>query len=658
MYDFKILVIVFSLVFLASPEVFADKTQQLQQINKSIRTRHYSKAVTQLAPLVKSGDAEAQFLLAGLYRSGKGTKKDLDRAMGLYEKAAKSGHADAQYTLASLLEKRGDIDQAFFWYHEAADQGQRKAQRKLKAARNAKENLKSQDLDSDKVFSAIIHNDIQQIKTLIDAGYDFNIQDDSARSPLIAALLAEHKELADLLLPVTKNLKHADKNQNQAIHVATANSYDDIVQKLLNKNVDINARDNLGNTPLLIAIRHDDARLTKLLLNNKADYNLDNKRRVSALELAQTRADPDVKKVFAQKGIKFEGKQRLTSNVSIKDFEKSISQSSSLYKGWPILSIACLLGEEDIAQQLLKQGANVNASDSSGFTALHRASSKNQVKTVKLLLANGAVINAKNDKGETPVFLAAETGGLETVEYLVAKGADTSILSSNKTSPLAVAISNQRNKVAMLLAEQDLDAVSLHTAAMLSIQKSLQNVSLKLIPRDKLINEVDNNKHSLLWFSADKGMEKSVAAILLNKSVDLNQKDSKGFSPLSRAVLKGHTKIARLLIAIGADINTKTSEKNTLLMQSVISGEKDMTQYLIDKKLDINAKNNSGETALMLAAGAGNNDLVEILIAAGADIQTRNQDDLSAYEIALNAGKKDTAELIREKSGRLFKLFN
>jgi ankyrin repeat protein len=658
MINIKILAIAFTLLFLITPELQAKGKEQLQEINRSIRIREYSKAVKQLQPLIRSGNSEAQFLMAGLYRSGKGVDKDLDKAMQLYEKASNGGHAEAQYTLASLLEKKGELTQSLFWYHQAAEQGNRKAVKKLKVAEKFSEISANNDISPDTVFSSIIHNNIKLIKSCVDNGYNFNIQDKASRSPLIAALLAEQKEIADLLLPVTRNLNHADQNSNRAIHIAASNSYIDIIKKLLHKKVDINARDRLGNTPLLIAVRHDDAKVTRLLLKNKADYNLKNKSKVSAIELAQTRADAGVLKAFANQGIKVSKKQDKYNDVSIKDFEKSIKQSSSLYKGWPILSIACLLGENDIARQLLKQGADVNAVDSSGYSALHRASSKDQVNTVSLLLASGAHINIKNQKDETPLYLAAEAGNHKTVKFLLSKGADPTLLSSNKTSALAVAIANKRKDVAMILADKDLDDASIHTALFLAIQKELEPVAVKLVKRDKLINQADNNKRSVLWFSADRGMKKATAALLLNKSINVDQKDVKGYSPLARSILRGYSVISKLLIGIGADINTQTSEKNTLLMQSVLSGKKEMTKLLIDKKINIDAKNNSGETALMLAAAAGDNEIVKMLIDAGANIQTRNQDDLSAYDIAINAGKKDTAELIRNNSGSLFKLFN
>lgn len=638
--------------------LYGDIEEKLKEIEKSIRLREYSQAVKLLRPLVKSGNSEAEFRMADIYRSGTGIKKDLKQAMILYEKAANRGHADAQYTLASLLQKRGKKGQAERWFQQAAVQGHSKAQKKLAAIQASEASTDTSKVKPEQVFSSIIHNDVDRIKKLLKNGYEFNILDEKSRTPLMAALLAEQKDIAALLVPVSKNIKHADRNKNQAIHFAAVNGYTAIVRQLLKKNVDINVQDGLGNTALIIAIRHDDARLTRLLLGNKADYSIKNKKRKTAVDLALARKNAAVLKVLESKGIDVKPRHTTYAKTDIKSFRQSIQQSSSVYKGWPILSIASLLGEKEIVSQLLKQGADINARDKSGYTALHRASSKGQYDTVRMLLSSGALINAVSNKKETPLVLAAQTGGLKTVKLLINNGADTSILTEGKDSALSLSIADKHPQIALALADKKLDTESIHDALLLSVQVNMQDVSLKLIPRDRFINKLDKNKRSVLWHSADQGMQKVAAALLLKKSVKMDQKDVNGYSPLARAVLKGYRNIAVIMIGKGANLNTLTVESNTLLMLSVISGNNALLKLFSEKDIDINAKNNVGDTALMLAAAAGNDNMVEILIKAGANIQTRNQDELNAYEVALNSGHKQTAELIRKHSGRLFKLFN
>lgn len=63
---------------------------------------------------------------------------------------------------------------------------------------------------------------------------------------------------------------------------------------------------------------------------------------------------------------------------------------------------ACWTGKADIAEILLKNGANVNAQTLRGFTPLHYAYQKNFKQCVKVLLAHGADVTIKSSLGKTP----------------------------------------------------------------------------------------------------------------------------------------------------------------------------------------------------------------------------------------------------------------
>ena len=61
----------------------------------------------------------------------------------------------------------------------------------------------------------------------------------------------------------------------------------------------------------------------------------------------------------------------------------------------------CFKGNRQIAKMLLDHGANVNAQNNSGGTALIFAATFGQEKIVNLLLEHGANKNLKDDKGNT-----------------------------------------------------------------------------------------------------------------------------------------------------------------------------------------------------------------------------------------------------------------
>ena len=67
---------------------------------------------------------------------------------------------------------------------------------------------------------------------------------------------------------------------------------------------------------------------------------------------------------------------------------------------------------------LLERGADPNARQQLGFTALHGSAASGDRETAELLLAHGADPQATNDEGKTPADFAAERGHTEFAEWL------------------------------------------------------------------------------------------------------------------------------------------------------------------------------------------------------------------------------------------------
>ena len=657
---FKALILIL-IAGMSSPALSNETDSIFSDIDQSIRFREYSEAVNKLKELIQLEIPEAQYRMADLYRSGKGVKRNMKAAITLYEKAALSGLVEAQYTLASIFEKRGqfqNISKAKKWYQTAADQGYRKAIEKIDQLNSSAISSAKHEVDDEIIFSAVRNNDLKRVQTFIDQGIDLNLFDSNLRSTFMIALLSEHEEMSKMLIPLSHHLDQADLEKRKPIHIASGLGYIDIVQQLISKKVDINAQDSLGNTALMIATRHNDADMISLLLKNKAKHLIQNKKKQTAINLVQLQNNNKTTRVYNRFGIKTKKEAESFANLDVNTFKKSIASDSSLYKGWPLLNVASLLGEIEIAKILLTQNVDLSATDNEGNTALHRAASKGELEIAKLLISNGSLVNALNNKLESPLYLAAFSGKRKMIEYLLNKNADTSLIAKNKSNALSISILNKHPESAIALASSKLNPSFLHHATLLAIQNKMETLSLKLLARDNLVNAVDLDRRNSLWHCANTGQTKALNYLLKNKSPNLDALDINGYSALARAVNNGNAEVSRILIEHGASIDTLTQEKNTLLMLSIVSGNTEITKKLLGLKANVNAKNNSGDTALMLAAASKKDDIIKLLIQAGADIQTRNKDDLNAYEIALKAGHNDTATLIREHSGRLFKIFN
>jgi TPR repeat protein len=104
-------------------------------------TQNYAQALIWLHKAAESGDADAELTLAGMYRDARGVQEDSDEAEKWYRKAAEHGNAEAQVQLAGIYESDAsnasdadrpqDLSQARSWYQKAAEQGNAEAERCL-----------------------------------------------------------------------------------------------------------------------------------------------------------------------------------------------------------------------------------------------------------------------------------------------------------------------------------------------------------------------------------------------------------------------------------------------------------------------------------------------------------------------------------------------
>gem|GEM_PF-5596015 len=82
------------------------------------------------------------------------------------------------------------------------------------------------------------------------------------------------------------------------------------------------------------------------------------------------------------------------------------------------LLVAARTGDNARIMQLLNAGADIAAKNPSGWTPLHFAASFKHIQTCAILICKGADVNAKDERGDTAMQWAACGGYKKTEQFL------------------------------------------------------------------------------------------------------------------------------------------------------------------------------------------------------------------------------------------------
>lgn len=237
--------------------------------------------------------------------------------------------------------------------------------------------------------NAVLAADIERIKLLVKKGADINARDAQGYAPM---------------------------------HTAARNRHPDLIGRLADLGADINAADGDGMTPLIHAAMRNHVPSVKMLLTRGADIEGPGAQGYPPLALAIAENKFEVARAFMEAGAAIDnpaGPDGLTPLMVA---------ASQVSPGEGGIFLPGSTRPLDVARELIKRGANVNAQSKHGVTPLMIAAARNITPMIGLLVQAGASADLKSSEGKTALQIAEQNGSEQAAKALkvIGKAADGS----------------------------------------------------------------------------------------------------------------------------------------------------------------------------------------------------------------------------------------
>jgi ankyrin repeat protein len=395
----------------------------------------------------------------------------------------------------------------------------------------------------------------------------------------------------------TKQKTVTTSSPNQSLFYAIGKDDLNAVRNLLARGANVNATDEAGFTPLMVAVQTTDAAMVKLLLEKGSNANV------------------------------------LDSHEATPLFYATLSNIGA--------------DNGDIVQLLLDHGANPNFKNQH-ISPLENAAGLGERKAVELLLAKGAGSDKQDGSLNNALMAVLQSGNMQmTRSGIYAYGATFS--DAQKKTLMTNAVTNDTAIVKTLLDHgADISPYRDNSALLYAADNGVAPIIRLLLDKKASVNGSDTD-HVTPLMNAAQGGHADVCEMLLAAGADPNLKDTSGKTALLYLVENGCSQIARTLpqkreMLLDGESDEETSRdvppaEAANWQQWADENDTAIVNALAAGKANLEVRDQQENTALIIAAANSSPAVVQALVKAGAAINVQNEAGINALMNVIKNGR-------------------
>ncbi|HEY4361347.1 MAG TPA: ankyrin repeat domain-containing protein [Bryobacteraceae bacterium] len=432
-------------------------------------------------------------------------------------------------------------------------------------------------------------------------------------------------------------LRANDPDGTTPLHYAVRRQDVAAVRQMLAQHVPCDAANRYGVTPLTLAVEQGNLEIVQALIAAGADVNHALPEGETVLMTAARTGNVAVLQALLKKDARAEARDGFygeTALIWATDADHADAVTALLDAGVGV-------DTRSASAQFARRNAGLTRLSLGEWTPLMYAARDGAMKAGAILIERGAQVNAADPDGATALVLAIINYHYDFAALLLDHGADPNLADTTGMAALFAAV--DMHSLPWMFGRPENPAPSKVTALelieMLLKRGAHPNAALTAVQFQRAHTDGDGalGVGATPFHRASKAADVPVMKLLLAHGAD------------AKAVMKNGNNALMLAAGLGyRDGNMAVPTKDRGTPEDAIAA----IQLCLDQGLNINAPGNNGDTPLHVAInGREGVEVARYLVAHGADIAAKNARGLTPIEAA-KASRKDRSDIVKLLSGR------